>query len=310
MLDQCLGHTGIDVVVRHLVADTVCRPAQPQLGQVTGAEHDAAALVGQPEQVVGAQAGLDVLEGDVVDLFATRERMIDLLEHQLCGVGDVDFGEGDTECSAKLDRIAFGVLAGCEAGQRERQNVAARPVFPVHRARCDDQRVRRVQPTGNPDDDLRVVQRPQSLLEPGDLNVVGLVAVLLQPVGIGRHERKPLDLAPQSDVAGRWIQSKLDSPERLRQRPVVTAVVVERSHPQSFGAKQLGVDVGHRLVALLWGNAPIGRAARRSPRSWSGRPRPGRSSTHPPRRRRRRRRPGTATTPTGPAGTGLRRGRS
>jgi hypothetical protein len=38
--------------VAHLVADAVRAPAQRQLGQVAGAQHDAAVLVGEPEQEV------------------------------------------------------------------------------------------------------------------------------------------------------------------------------------------------------------------------------------------------------------------
>ena len=65
-LDQRLGDRGVDVVVRHLVADAVGRPAERQLGEVAGAEHERAVVVGQPEQVRGPLAGLDVLVGDVV----------------------------------------------------------------------------------------------------------------------------------------------------------------------------------------------------------------------------------------------------
>src|SRR6185295_4171127 len=55
VLDQCLGHAAVDVVMRHLVAHPVCGPAERQFGQVAGAQHDAAALVGEAEEVVGAQ---------------------------------------------------------------------------------------------------------------------------------------------------------------------------------------------------------------------------------------------------------------
>ena len=81
VLDERLRHAGVDVVVRHLVADAVGAPAQRELGEVAGAEHDAAAVVGQPEQVVGAQAGLHVLEGDVVDRLAVGEGVADVVEH-------------------------------------------------------------------------------------------------------------------------------------------------------------------------------------------------------------------------------------
>jgi hypothetical protein len=72
--------------VRHLVADAVGAPAQRQLGQVAGAQHDAAAVVGEPEQVVGAQPGLDVLEGDVVDRPRPEaERVVQVGQHLSCG---------------------------------------------------------------------------------------------------------------------------------------------------------------------------------------------------------------------------------
>ena len=55
VLDQRLGYAAVDVVVRHLVAHTVRRPAEREFGQIPGAKHDSGALVGEPEQVVGAQ---------------------------------------------------------------------------------------------------------------------------------------------------------------------------------------------------------------------------------------------------------------
>ena len=58
----------------HLVADAVGRPAQRDLAKVAGADDEAAALVGEAEQIVGAKARLHVLEGDVVDRLALGER--------------------------------------------------------------------------------------------------------------------------------------------------------------------------------------------------------------------------------------------
>ncbi len=81
------GTPGVDAVVAHLVADAVRRPAERELGEVARAEHDPAALVGDPEQVVRAQAGLDVLERDVVDLLAARERVAELARASAVAVG-------------------------------------------------------------------------------------------------------------------------------------------------------------------------------------------------------------------------------
>ena len=246
MLDQGFRHTGVDVVVAHLVADPVGRPPQRQLGEVAGAEHDPAALVGDPEEIVGAQASLHVLEGDVVELLAPRIRMTHLGEHQLRGWPDVDLVEGDPQRLRQPDGVVLGPLAGGEAGQRVGQDVAARAALPVHGLGGDDERVGGVQTAGDPDDDLGVVQGAQPLLQSGHLNVVGLVAVQLQSGRIAGHERKPLHLAPQSDVASRRVELELDAPEGLQRSAVVAAVVVEGPHPQPLGAQQAQVDVGDR----------------------------------------------------------------
>ena len=84
------------------------------------------------------------------------------------------------------------------------------------------------------------------MFQPRYLNVVALVAILFQTGHIRGYERKPLDNAPQPDVAGRWVDVKLHAAERLRGPGVMTAIVVERPHPQSLGSQQTEVDVGHR----------------------------------------------------------------
>ena len=185
----------------HLVADPVGGPAERQLREVAGAEDDAAALVGDPEQVVRPQPGLDVLERHVVDLLALRERMVDLLEHQLGGGLDVDLPGGDAERVHEPVRVGLGALAGGEAGEREAEDVAARAPGAIHRLGGDEQRLGRVEPAGDADDDLRVADRPQPLLQAGDLDVVGLVAVEVEAVDVGRDERVALHAAPEPEVA-------------------------------------------------------------------------------------------------------------
>ena len=86
---------------------------------------------------------------------------------------------------------------------------------------------------------------------------------------------------------------------------VVAAVVVERAHPQPFRAQQFEVHVGDRAPLPLGKTLGLREAARRSPRSSSGRPRPGRWWIRPLPPRRRRRRPGSATTRSAPAGAVL-----
>ncbi len=149
------------------------------------------------------------------------------------------------------DRVALGALTRRETRQRERENVAARPVFPVHRAGGDDHRVRGVQPAGQPEHHLRVVQRAQPLLQAGDLDVVGLVAVMFQPGRIRRHEREPLDLTAQPDVTRRRVEPEFHPPEGLRGDPMVDGVVVEGAHPQPLRTQQLEVHVGDRGALAL-----------------------------------------------------------
>ena len=69
--------------------------------------------------------------------------------------------------------------------------------------------------------------RLQPLHQPGDLDVVGLVAVLLEPRRIGRHEREALDLPLQPDIAMRRIELGTRRGGSVRRCPLPAAVVVE-----------------------------------------------------------------------------------
>ncbi len=210
----------------------------------------------------------------------------------------------------ELDRIALGAVAGCESGQSEREDVAARPAFPVHRTRGHDQRMRRVQAAGNTDHDLGIVQRAQPLLEPGNLDVVALVAIPFQAKRIARHEREPFHLALQADVPPtRWVELETDAAERLQPILMVPAIVVEGAHPEPLGAQQVQIDVGDRSPLALRESFGFGQQAaiffvdhRLASHA--------RSVLDSPLRRRRRRcmPPGSAPpTTTAPAACGLRR---
>ena len=177
--------------------------------------------------------------------------MAHLGEHQGGRRADVDLLERHSERLRQRDGVVLGALAGGEAGQGERQDVAAWTAFAVHGLGRHDQRVGGVQPAGDTDDDLGKVQRPQALLKAGDLDVVTLVAVLLQPDGVVGHEREPLHLAAQADVPGGWAEPETDAPERVQAALVVPAVVVEGTHPQPLGAQEVEVDVGYRTPGAL-----------------------------------------------------------
>ena len=136
----------------------------------------------------------------------------------------------------------------------------------------------------------------QPLLQAGDLDVVGLVAVEAR-AGRGRRARTG---SARPRAAGRGRSSggssvNADAAERAGARGVGAPVVVEGPHPHALLAQQVEVDVGDRAPVAVAGSGRSRRAARRSRRSSSGRPRTGRWSTRPARPRRRRRRPGSAS---------------
>ena len=238
MLHEGLGHARIDGVVTHLVTHAVRAPAQRQLGQVARAQHDAAQVIGQAEQVVGAQAGLNVFEGHVVGGLALPVGVSDVGQHLRGRRADVDLLEGGAQVATQQGRVLLGALGGGESGQRVAQDVRARTAQQVHRAGGYNQRVGRVQAAGYADDDLRVSDRAQALDQARDLNVVGLVAVLLQARGIVGDEGEAVDRTNQAQVRARWVECELDLLRggALIARDVALGVVREGVLPLALGA--------------------------------------------------------------------------
>ena len=89
--------------------------------------------------------------------------------------------------------------------------------------------------------------RPHPLLQARDLDAVALVAVLLEPRRVGRHEGEPLQLAPEPEVTAGRVEPERDGPEAVGALGEGAAVVVEGPHPQPLGAQQVEVDVGDRV---------------------------------------------------------------
>ena len=75
ILDHGLRQRAVDIVVCHLVPDPVGTPAKCQLRQVPGTHHQAAALIGETEQLVSARARLYILESHVIYRLALGEGM-------------------------------------------------------------------------------------------------------------------------------------------------------------------------------------------------------------------------------------------
>jgi hypothetical protein len=76
------------------------------------------------------------------------------------------------------------MLAGAEARQCTGDDILARQPDEIHRLAGDDQRLGGIEPARDADDGSLHAGRRQPLRQPGDLNVVGLVAILGEPLRI------------------------------------------------------------------------------------------------------------------------------
>ncbi len=98
--------------------------------------------------------------------------------------------------------------------------------------------------------------RAQPLHEAGDLDVVGLVAILRESRRVGRHEGEALDAPAQTEIERRRLQPEIDAAEMLGAD--ATAIVVERAHPHAFLPQQVEIDIGHRDLVALGEAATLG----------------------------------------------------
>ena len=231
--------------------------------------------------------------------------MVEVLEHLLCGRLDVELGEGAAERGRESGGVGLGRVAGRETGHREGVDVAAGAAQPVHGLGGDDQRVGRVEAAADADDHLRLSPPIglccQPLLEPRDLDVVGLVAVEREAGGVVGDVGVAVDLAQQPDVAGRGDELELDVAEVEGADAEPAPVVVVAPLPDPLLAQPVEVDVDDGRPRDRRGSARSPRAGRRTRRPSSGRPTTGRWSTRPGRPRCRGRPRCSGSWPTAPA---------
>ena len=134
MAHQGLGDGGVDAVHAHMVA-VVGAPAQRQLTEVAGADDNAAGLVGDVHENLGALPGLAVFKGDGVVFHIVA----DVLEVAADTVGNVDGAQGRAHLFGKDDGVIFGAVGGAEAGHGDGDDLAGRAVQHLHgKARNQD----------------------------------------------------------------------------------------------------------------------------------------------------------------------------
>ncbi len=104
-----MGTPALTAVVAHLVADAVRAPAERKLAEVAGAEHEAVVAAGEAEQIVGAEAGLDVLEGHVVHRLAARANGWPMFSSMVIAVGRMSISSASIP-SACISFQAFDLV--------------------------------------------------------------------------------------------------------------------------------------------------------------------------------------------------------
>ena len=127
MAHQSLGNGAVDPVHAHMVP-VVGGPAQGQLGQIPGAHHQTAGLVGNVHEHLGALPGLTIFKGDVV----VFHRLADVPKMTLDRLADVNALEGAAQPLGQLHGVVPGAVGGAEAGHGHGDDVAGRPVQQAH----------------------------------------------------------------------------------------------------------------------------------------------------------------------------------
>ena len=247
MPDQRLRHPAVDIVMAHMVADAIGGPAQRQFRQVPGPQHKGPVLIGQPEQIIGPQPRLHVLEGDVVHRLTLGVGVADVLEHLFGGGADVDLGARDAQRGHQRPGVGLGPVRGREPRHGEAQDIGPRQIQPVEGAARDQQGLGRIQPAGHADHQRLGAGRRHAAHQPLNLDIERLIAVLIQPPGVVRHEGEPVQRPDQ--FAGLIILARHEGHDR-RRLAFVSRTFGEGAVPQSVQPDSAHVHVGDGQMAV------------------------------------------------------------
>ena len=125
-----------------MVADAIGAPAERKLAEVACADDHAAFLVGEAEEIVGAQARLHILKGDVVHLLALGEGVAEVGEHLVRHRLDVDLARVDAEFLHQRVGVGLRALSGGEARHGDADDILALRAHHVEGAHGDEKRLR------------------------------------------------------------------------------------------------------------------------------------------------------------------------
>ena len=193
---------------------------------------------------------LHILVGDVVDRLPLRRRVPDVLEHLQRRGPDVDLLGRDAQRLHQGPGRRLGPFGGGEAGQGVGQDVRARTTQQLEGAAGDQQGVGGVEPARHADHHLAHAGGLQALGQALDLDVEGLVAVLVEPGRVVRHEGEARDGAAQSMVGEIGPGQKADAAE-ARLRPALHGrAVVEGAVAMPLQPQPLDIDIGDGQLGL------------------------------------------------------------
>ena len=178
MLHQRFRDRRIDVIVRHVVADSIGAPSKGDLRQIAGADHRRIVEVGDPEEMRRPLAGLHVLERDVVHLLAPGEGMADVGQHLQAARTDVDLAGRRAHGRHESPGLIEGPIGSGEPGHRVRQDAGAGPLKHVHRPAAHDERQSRIEAARDADHELLGPHRGHALRQSVHLNIEDLATTV------------------------------------------------------------------------------------------------------------------------------------
>ena len=200
--------------------------------------------IGDAEQVRGPLPGLDVFKGDIINRFPLRIGVADILEHLHAAWPDVDLVHLHPERLHQAEGVVMGLVGCRETGHRIGQHVGAGQLQPVHRPGGDDQCMGGVESPGDADHDLVDSRGLQTLGEPLNLDVVGLIAALIPLGGVRRDVGETGVFAVEEQAFAAGIQIHFDPAEPQQGLTVGEGVPAETGLPHPILGKAVQIEVG------------------------------------------------------------------
>ena len=220
-------------------------PAQGDLTEITGAQHNTAEVIGHVHQYLGAFPGLRVFIGDgMVALIVS-----DIPEMQAYSLMNRDFPGGDVQLVHQCQRVLVSAIRGAEAGHGNSKDMRARQLKTIHGAAGSQQCQRGVQSTGNPDHYLTAGNR-KTPRQGGRLQVKDLTAALVTRIavcgnkGIGGRMNGRRNTVVQHQRQRQCLQSGRTGEHALCR-------IQETGLASSVSADPVQIDIGIQPVIIV-----------------------------------------------------------